>query len=181
MAAERSADAQSAAETTAHLEDETRAVAASAQQATEREASGAEAPSPTNAAADSRPHLAVPLDAPDFHVVGVDLGKSVDGANKIASPTTSFAPSDTIYASIATEGVSPSVKLDARWTTTAAELVAEDTQTFSPKGPARAEFHVAHPRGWPAGQYRLEIGVDGAVVETREFEVKPPAPPGGAG
>ena len=39
-------------------------------------------------------------------------------------------------------------------------------------GPQVIAFDIHHPEGWPVGTYKLEISLDGTVVETREFSVK---------
>ena len=44
--------------------------------------------------------------------------------------------------------------------------------TIAPDGANVTTFHIAKPDGWPVGKYKLEVSLDGAVVQTREFEVK---------
>ena len=44
-----------------------------------------------------------PAAAP-FRVSAIDLGKSVGADKRVTAPSSSFAPSDTIYASVATDG-----------------------------------------------------------------------------
>jgi len=34
------------------------------------------------------------------------------------------------------------------------------------------EFHIAKPSGWPTGKYKVEVALDGNVVQSREFEIK---------
>src|SRR3954452_2473947 len=51
-----------------------------------------------------------------FKVTSIDLGKAVGPDKKITDPATTFGPKDTIFASVASEGTSPSVKLHAKWT-----------------------------------------------------------------
>src|SRR6478672_5483581 len=51
-----------------------------------------------------------------FKVDSMDLGKAVGTDQKITEAATTFAPKDTIYVSVATEGSSPAAKLKAKWT-----------------------------------------------------------------
>src|SRR5437763_1461545 len=51
-----------------------------------------------------------------FKVDSVDLGKAIGPDKKVTDPATTFGTKDTIYASVATEGAAPSVKLHAKWT-----------------------------------------------------------------
>ena len=108
----------------------------------------------------------------EFKVIGVELGKAVDADKRISAPTTSFAPADTIYASIRSEGSGPDVTLTARWSYQDGKVVEETSQVILPRGPAATEFHIAKPDGWPAGRYKLEVTANGAPVGTKEFAVQ---------
>ena len=113
-----------------------------------------------------------PTPAP-FKVTSVDLGKSVGDDKKIKDAATTFAPKDTIYAAVSSEGAAPKATLKARWTYGAkGTLVNEETRDIAPAGPAVTEFHIAKPSGWPAGKYKVEVSADGNPVATKEFEVK---------
>ena len=118
------------------------------------------------------PPTAVPA-PPPFKVTAVDLGKSIGDDKKIREPAAVFGPKDTIYASIASEGVAPKVTLKARWTYgEKGQLVNEETRDLAPTGPAVTEFHVAKPSGWPVGKYKVEVSADGNLAATKEFEVR---------
>jgi hypothetical protein len=39
-------------------------------------------------------------------------------------------------------------------------------------GPQVTDFQISKPDGWPTGKYKLEVSLDGKVVQTREFDVK---------
>ena len=102
----------------------------------------------------------------------VDMGRSLTADKAISSNTESFKPSDTIYASIATEGAAPTATLKARWTYQDGQVVDESTQTIAPTGDARTEFHISKPDGWPAGKYKLEVFLNGSSAATKDFEVE---------
>jgi len=115
---------------------------------------------------------AAPTPAP-FKVTSVDLGKSIGDDKKIKDAATTFAPKDTIYAAVSSEGSAAKVTLKARWTYGAKGTpVNEETRDIAPTGPAVTEFHIAKPSGWPAGKYKLEVSADGNPAATKEFEVK---------
>jgi hypothetical protein len=107
-----------------------------------------------------------------FRVGALDVGNAIGSDKRVTAPSTEFAPSDTIFASVATEGAAPSVSLTARWTYEDGQLVDETTQTIAPTGPAVTEFHVAKPDGWPTGKYKVEIVADGKTAASRDFEVR---------
>ncbi|HST44679.1 MAG TPA: hypothetical protein VLK29_05575, partial [Luteimonas sp.] len=129
----------------------------------------APAPAPVPAPAPTPP-------APAVTVTTVDLGNAVGDDKRVTTPATTFAKTDTIHASVATTAVdaaAPSTgKLTARWTYQDGQLVDELSQDYSFTGTGTTTFQVSNPDGWPLGKYKLEILLDGTLVQTREFEVK---------
>lgn len=109
-----------------------------------------------------------------LRVTAVDLGKSILPDKSVASPTSTFAPRDTVFASVATEGAAASATIRARFTFNDGQLVNESTQTITPTGPARTEFHISRPTGWPIGKYRVEVFLDSQPAGSKDFEVKRP-------
>jgi len=117
--------------------------------------------------------VATPAPAPaPFRVSGIELGNAIGADKRVSAPSSSFATTDTIYASIATDGASPSVTLVARWTYQDGQLVNEETQAIAPTGAAVTEFHIAKPDGWPVGSYQLEVIANGTSAGTRAFQVQ---------
>ena len=107
-----------------------------------------------------------------FRVTSVDVGKGITADKMVANASDDFSPRDTVYVSVATEGTSPGAAVKATWTFEDGQVVNETTQTVAPTGPARTEFHIFKPSGWPVGKYKVEITVDGALAGSKEFEVK---------
>ena len=90
------------------------------------------------------PPAPVPAAPAAFRVTSVDIGKSVMADKMIAVPGTTFAPRDTVFVSVATEGTSTSAALKARFTFENGQLVNESTQTIAPSGPAHTGAHHGH-------------------------------------
>ena len=109
---------------------------------------------------------------PAFAVKGIELGKSIDGAKKVAAPTTTFGRKDTIYASVTTEGAAPSKTISAKWTFQDGQTVKEQSESIAPTGPAATEFHISKKGPWPVGKYKVEVSVDGAPAGSQDFEIK---------
>ena len=103
-------------------------------------------------------------------VSGVQLGTAIGADKQVAAPTDVFKPTDTIYASVATAGSAPRATLTARFTYQDGQVVDESSQDVA--GAGVTEFHISKPDGWPAGQYKVEVLLDGKSVATRSFEVK---------
>jgi hypothetical protein len=104
-------------------------------------------------------------------VSSVDLGNTIGADNKIASPISTFATSDKVYASVASDGPNAG-KLSAKWTHIDSNQTVHEESKDIPAGPQVTQFEISKPDGWPAGKYKLEVSLDGAVVQTREYEVK---------
>jgi hypothetical protein len=108
-------------------------------------------------------------------VVSLGLGKSVGPDKKVPEEVDTFAKGDTFYASVGTTGGSPGAKLAVRWASFghggAEKVMNEETQAIAPAGDAWTEFHVARPEGWPAGDYNVEIRLDGKLVAVKAFRV----------
>ncbi len=107
-------------------------------------------------------------------VSSVTVGSAIGADKKVTTATESFAPTDTMYASVDTTG-SGTANLAATWTYHKGGNVAvvqEDSMTVNTMGPATHEFHVSKPDGWPAGDYQVEVTLDGQPAGSKKFTVK---------
>jgi len=129
-------------------------------------------PAPRTTAPPPAAPMTPPPAAAMVTVTTVDLGNQIGADKRVTQPMTSFAPKDTIYATVGTNGSAPSATLTAKWMYQDGQVVNEATQTIAPTGPAVTEFHIAKPEGWPAGTYKVEVSLNGRPSETKEFEVK---------
>jgi hypothetical protein len=102
-------------------------------------------------------------------VASVDLGNAVGADNKVTTASTTFGKNDTIHASVATDGGAS--KLNAKWTYQDGQTVDSQDKDVA-GGPQVTDFSISKPDGWPAGKYKVEISLDGNVVQSRDFEVK---------
>ena len=105
-------------------------------------------------------------------VTDVSLGRAIGGDKAVTDSTDKFRPTDTIYASVATDGTSQSATLRAKWTYEDGQTVNDTSRTITPSGRERTEFHIAKPDGWPAGKYKLEVFLNNESKETKTFEVQ---------
>jgi hypothetical protein len=120
----------------------------------------------------AQPATAPPAAAPAITVTALELGNQIGADKRVAQQLTAFAPNDTIYVSVLTNGASSSATLAVKWTYQDGQVVNESTQTIAPTGPATTEFHISKPDGWPAGTYKVEVSLNGQAAGTKEFEVK---------
>ena len=103
-------------------------------------------------------------------VTTIQLGRSLNSDDSVATHTTSFNPKDTIYASVINDSAGAGT-VSVRWVY-AGQTVREETKEVSFTREGATEFHLQSPSaGFPPGDYRVEIQVDGQPVGTREFRV----------
>ena len=108
----------------------------------------------------------------DLKVASVMIGKRIGENKLIIEPTFQFAPKDTIFASVSTQGAPDRAELTAIWLFQTGQRVDSTTQSISPKGDENTEFHVVNPKGWPVGTYSVTIYVNGDSVDSKNFAVK---------
>jgi hypothetical protein len=107
-------------------------------------------------------------------VSAITLGNAVGADKKVTAAMESFAKTDTVYAAVETQGAGQAT-LKARWTFHKGDKSAEvnqSEQTIAPTGPAVSEFHISKPDGWPAGDYQVEVSLNGASAGVKKFTVK---------
>lgn len=102
-------------------------------------------------------------------VTAVQLGRSLNSDNSVGAHTTRFAPEDTIYVSVLTEGPG-TANLGARWLY-ADRLVSDVRKDVSYTREAATEFHIQNSSGFPQGDYEVEILVNGERWGARPFKV----------
>ena len=105
-------------------------------------------------------------------VSDVKLGRALGADKRLTDETDDFRPTDVIYAVVETQGSGSNAELQARWTFEDGQVVDESSRNISPAGGDVTEFHISKPSGWPKGNYKVEIRLNGQPVETEDFEVK---------
>jgi hypothetical protein len=104
-----------------------------------------------------------------IRISAVQLGRALNTDNSVGAHTTQFKPNDTFYVAVLTEEPGAST-LTVQWRLNG-QMVSETTKEVSYMRPAATEFHLQNSGGFPVGQYRVDILVDGTLAESREFRV----------
>ena len=130
-----------------------------------------EQPATSTAPEPGAPGITYTAPAAAVRVTEVQVGKSLGPDKKVSAASDTFAPKDTIFASVSTEG-SGTATVHAKWTFQDGQVVKEDSRSISPTGPAVTEFSIQKPGGWPKGNYKVEISLDGTPAATKEFRVE---------
>lgn len=110
-------------------------------------------------------------------VKGIDLGNAVGPDMRVTAPMTTFAPTDTIYAAVSTDTMDPAASvastLGVKWThIDSNQIVHEESKELVLAGDGVTDFQISRPDPWPTGRYKVEIMMDGNLLQTREFEVR---------
>lgn len=116
---------------------------------------GAQAPAPAPAA-----------------VTTIELGRGVGADKRVLAPLDAFTAKDTIFASVTTENAAPGSMLTAVWTHESGQTVDSTAQPLASGAPSITEFHIAKPSGWPKGNYKVVLLLDGQSAGEKAFVVK---------
>jgi hypothetical protein len=100
----------------------------------------------------------------------IQIGRSLNSDNSVAAHTTRFRPMDTMYASVITKARGTGT-LTAKWMF-GGRVVSEQKKDVSYNERAATEFHFSAADGFPAGEYSVEILLDGTSLGTRTMRVE---------
>ncbi len=114
--------------------------------------------------------------AQPLKIAQVDLTHEVDEHNEARSARETFAPTSTIYASIAIEGTGRGT-LTATWADPSGQVIADQKQDIDNTKPTSYEFHIPPAKGeHPLGRYHVTIALNGGkeagATKHREFEIR---------
>jgi hypothetical protein len=105
-----------------------------------------------------------------LELANIQIGRSLNQDGSVASITTLFKPSETIYVSVQT-GAGKGV-IGVKWKF-GDKVVAEPTKSVNyNSGPKSTEFHLQNSGGFPPGDYSVDVLIDGVQVGTRAFKVE---------
>ena len=105
-----------------------------------------------------------------LELANIQVGRSLNQDGSVASITTLFKPSETVYVAVQT-GAGKGV-IGVRWKF-GNRVVAEPTKSVDYNaGPKSTEFHLQNSGGFPPGDYSVDVLIDGVQVGTRNFKVE---------
>ena len=135
-----------------------------------------ETPPPVTVEPAPAPMTPAPASMATVAVSSVDLGNAVGPDMRVVAPMTSFGKNDTVIAAVSTSTSDPLAsvpgKLSAKWSFQDGQVINDESKDVNFTGNGVTDFQVAKPDGWPAGNYKIDILLDGQVVQTKEFSVK---------
>ena len=106
-----------------------------------------------------------------FRATTLQLGRSLNPDNSVGSHTTRFKPDETVFVSILSDDPGYGT-VTVRWLLNG-QVVSEAKRDVSYTRSAATEFHLQNSGGFPEGNYRVEILINGQPAGSREFRVEP--------
>ena len=122
-------------------------------------------------AADSAGLAASAANPTELRVSNVMIGRQVGSGNRITEPTFQFAPQETVYVSVATEGVGGAGRVTAAWRSQTGEILQQTSEPVRPAGENTA-FQLSQPKGMKPGTYKVIVFLGDDSVDTKVFAVK---------
>ena len=102
-------------------------------------------------------------------VGAIQLGRSLNADSSVASQTSTFTPQETVYVAVLNpergEGT-----IGVKWYF-GTQLLSEREKQVSFKGAGATEFNLQSATGFPAGDYSVEVFLNGQSVGRRNFNV----------
>jgi hypothetical protein len=103
-----------------------------------------------------------------LRVTAIQLGRSLNADDTVATHTTTFRPDETVYVAVIIAGTG-SGTIGVRWTY-AGRVVGEPKKEV--RGAGATEFHLQNAGGFPPGEYAVEAFLDGQSAGSRTFKVE---------
>lgn len=105
-----------------------------------------------------------------LNVTTLQLGRSLNSDDSIAAHATRFKPDETVHVAVITDNVA-SGTITARWSFRG-RMVSQEDKKVSYRDLAATEFRLHYAGGFPAGEYTVEIEVDGMPAGSRDFVIE---------
>lgn len=115
--------------------------------------------------------MACGFSASTANVADAFMARDPDGTE----PVTVFSPDETFYLIVELANASDATKVKAAWTAIDVDDVDFDTtidETELTTGSGRLTFDLTNDSPWPAGNYRVDLYLNGKLDRTLEFSVE---------
>ena len=103
-------------------------------------------------------------------VSNVMIGKHIGANNLVTEPTFQFAPQETVFVSVASEGTEGAGQVTAAWRSQNGEVVQKTTESIQPG--KNTLFQLSQPKGLKPGTYKVVLFLGDDSADTKVFAVK---------
>lgn len=108
----------------------------------------------------------------ELSVLDIDIGRRAGASNEVDEEVDTFAPMDTIYASVNTSGTVREGAITSQWVFPDGSTLEAQAQPVTTDRDANLLFFLTKPEGLAVGKYTFRVLVDGKEVRTSELTVK---------
>jgi hypothetical protein len=119
--------------------------------------------------------LACAVGSTELGLTNLRMALDQDGNN----PTTTFAPTDVFYAVADLANAPQGTKVEAKWTAVNAadtepnlEFQTQTLDITEETFTGTIYFQLSNDDGWPTGQYKVDLYLNGNLAQTAEFSVQ---------
>ena len=119
--------------------------------------------------------LACALGNTELGLTNLRLAFDQDGNN----PTTTFSTTDVFYAVAELANAPQGTKVEAKWIAVNAadtepnlEFQTQTLDITDERFNGTIYFQLSNDQGWPTGQYRVDLYLNGALAQSAEFSVQ---------
>ncbi|MGH8083742.1 MAG: hypothetical protein ACREPV_00505 [Lysobacter sp.] len=107
-----------------------------------------------------------------LNVSSVTLGTEAGDDKKVAAAMTTFAPTDPIIVSIATDGAASNAEIAAKLVYQDGQTAGEQSEMVTTTGMETTNITFTNANPWPTGDYTAEVWINGTQTETTAFNVR---------
>lgn len=108
--------------------------------------------------------------SPPIVVDTIQVGRSLNIDQSIASPTTTFKPNETVYVS-ALNSARGHGTIAVKWYY-GTQMLSEREKQVKFQGAGATSFNISTATEFPEGDYSVEVLVDGTSIGKRTFNVR---------
>jgi hypothetical protein len=119
--------------------------------------------------------LACSLGSTELGLTNLRMAFDQDAKN----PTTTFAPTDVFYAVADLANAPQGTKVEAKWTAVNAadtepnlEFQTQTLDITEESFSGTIYFQLSNDEGWPTGQYKVDLYLNGTLAQSAEFSVQ---------
>lgn len=107
-----------------------------------------------------------------LNVTEVSLGTEAGDDKKLAAEMTTFAPTDVIIVSVATDGAASNAEIAAKLVYQDGQAAGEESEMVTTTGAETTNITFTNANPWPTGDYTAEVWINGTQAETAAFNVR---------
>lgn len=107
-----------------------------------------------------------------LNVTAVALGTEAGDDKQLVAKMTTFAPTDPIVVSVATDGAASNAEIAAKLVYQDGQTAGEEKETVTTTGMETTNITFTNANPWPTGDYTAEVWINGTQAQTTAFNVR---------